>query len=189
MRIKYFILGGIIFCLLSCSKESALATSNDNGEISTSDNLNLPKPESTTESPLRVVGEFTNVQSNGEHQWGYSVEIWKQNDRVYGLFSGSSSPMTVGDPPTGILVDQLLDEKTGKFSFRTKLPWSTYYFDGILTKAVVKGRLLDTRTNKTEKIILKRSKESSSEMMDEYASYEDWKVYADRILKFRGPKL
>jgi hypothetical protein len=50
------------------------------------------------------------------------------------------------------------------------------------------GRLLSQRCDEAEKIVLKRSKELSSETMDEYASYEDWKVDADRILKFRGPK-
>ena len=188
MTTKYFILGWLILCLTSCSNESAQATRTDNQERTTSNNLNLSSNVPATQSLVKVVGYFTNVQSNGEHQWGYTVKIWRQDDRIYGLFSGSSSSMTVGDPPTGILVDQVFDEKTGKFSFRTTTPSRTYHFDGILTKKVLKGRILGAITNEAEKIVLKRSKELSSEMMDEYASYEDWKAFADRILKFRGPK-
>jgi hypothetical protein len=188
MTIKYLVLVGIISCLLGCSNESAQATRNDNKEKSVPSNLSIPEPESVAKSPVKVVGDFTNVQSNGEHQWGYSVQIWRQDDRIFGLFSGTSSPMLVGDPPTGILVEQVFDEKTGKLSFSTELPSFTYSFDGTLKNDRLTGRLFNTTTNKTEHVTLKRSEESSSEMMDEFESYEDWKRYADGILKFRGPK-
>jgi hypothetical protein len=188
MRIAptYFLGVGIIFLLLNCSNESAPASRTDAREESASNNLKLPKSEGSNESTVKVVGEFTNSKSDGEHQWGFSVQLWKQDDRVYGIFSGSSNPRAVGDPPTGILVEQILNPETGRFSFATRLPGTTFYFDGLLTNAVLKGRLLDSTTKKTEEIVLKRSKELSSEMMEDYKSYGDWKLYVDSILKFRG---
>lgn len=183
-------MGVITLCLFSCSNESDQATRSDNSgnqAATFSNDRSLTKPEPTIQSPVKVIGDFTNVKSDGEHQWGYSVEIWKQDNSIYGLFSGGSLQL-VGDPPTGILIDSEFDERSGKFSFRTKLPSYTYDFDGILTKRVLKGRLSNITTNESKEIVLKRSKEWSSEMMDEYASYEDWKKYADEILKFRGPR-
>ncbi len=188
MATKYFILAGIVLCLLSCSTNSTQATRKANEDSAAltdfQDFTNTP----TVTSSVKLYGDFTNVQSNGEHQWGYSVEIWRQDDRIYGLFSGSSHSIIVGDPPTGILVDQRFDEKTGTLSFRTKLPSHHYSFDGIFTKDEIKGTLTDTTANEKERIVLKRDKESSLEIMNEFASYEDWIEYADRILKFRGTK-
>lgn len=188
MSAKYFIWGIVITCLLGCSREVSQVAIDDNKGRSIANEAALARKGRMTASPVKIIGDFTNVQSNGEHQWGYSVELWRHNSKVYGLFSGSSDSMIVGDPPTGILADQVFDKKTGKLSFRTILPSHSYIFDGILTKNILKGRLLNTETNETETIILRRSKEFDSETMDEFASYEDWKEYADRILRFRGPK-
>ncbi len=162
-------------------------TRSDNLGRAISSSHDLSRNMPTTQSPVKVVGNFTNVEGDGEHEWGYSVQIWRQDDRIYGLFAGGSGTRLVGDPPTGVLVDQEFDEKTGRISFKTVLPGTTYHFDGHLTKSRLKGRLLHATSNETENIVLKRDKEFSR-MMDEYATHEDWKLDADRILKFRGPR-
>ena len=172
--------------LFGCSNEIAITPVTKAQTKPTANISNSPTVKPTTE-PVKVVGEFTNVESNGEHQWGYSVQIWKQGDNIFGLISGDSASRLIGDPPTGILENISFHAKTGKLSFRAILPYLTYEFDGILTKKKLTGKLLNTTHNKIEKITLPRSKEWSSEM-DEYQSYEEWKVYADSILKFRGPK-
>jgi hypothetical protein len=137
---------------------------------------------------VKFLGDFTNVRSNGEHQWGYTSELWIQDGRILGLFSGDSSSIAVGDPPTGLIVDQAFDAKTGRFSFSAQLPYSRYSFQGYLTKSTLKGRLINTTWNQSEEIILKKSKDDYSELLGDFPSYEDWKAHADRILKRLGPK-
>ena len=180
----------VLFGLFGCSNEAVTTRKTEAQSKPTANIPTSPTVKPTTEPPVKVVGDFTNVESNGEHQWGYSVEIWKQGDKIFGLISGDSISRLIGDPPTGILENVFFDAKTGKISFRAILPSDAYEFDGILTEKKLMGKLLNTTHNKTEKITLPRSKELSSEM-DEYQSfqsYEEWKVYADSILKFRGPK-
>ena len=150
------------------------------------------------ESPVKPLGDFSNVQyqSSGEHQWGYSIELWQQDDKIYGFISGDDSPRLVGDPPTGILENVQFDPVTKKFSFRAELPLREIFeFEGILTKKKIEGERKNTydfdvnKFVKRKKIILPRSKESSAEMIEyhTYQTYAEWKAYADRILDFRGP--
>lgn len=187
MALKYLVCVGLFFCLLGCSNETFTKVTTEAQSMPTSSNTPSPTIEKKDELPVKVVGDFTNVESNGEHEWGYSVQLWKQGDKIYGLFSGGSSSRLIGDPPTGILENLFFDTKTGKISFTAILPYYVYKFDGILMEKKLMGKILNTTANETEKITLPRSKEWSSEM-DEFQSYEDWKVYADDILKFRGPK-
>ena len=164
-------------------------------------------PAAKVEPRVIAIGDFSNRKSDGEHEWGYSVELWKQEDKICGLIAGSSHSRLYGDPPTGLLEDVQFDPKTGKMSFRAKLTlglWSdrdhrnlpsqdVYEFEGVLTAKKLKGNLLtsnelcDDKCPRREQIELRRSKDSSF-LMDDYQSYSEWKSYADRILNFRGPK-
>lgn len=174
------------FSLFGCSNQ-ALTTRKTEAQSKPAVAVSTPADAQLVTELVRAVGSFTNVESNGEHQWGYSIKIWKQGDKIFGLISGDSASRLVGDPPTGILENVIFDAKTGKISFRATLPSDVYEFDGILTKKYLAGKLLNTTLNKIEKITLPKSIELSAEM-EEYQSYEEWKVYVDRILKFRGSK-
>jgi hypothetical protein len=186
MRAKYLFFLALL-CLYSCSNKIEMTETTKAQSSQNNYALNSSRLETKVVLPVKVIGEFSNVKSNGEHQWGYSIELWKQGENIYGLFSGNSSPIIVGDPPTGILENQVFSLTSGDISFKTKLPDFTYEFDGILTKEEIKGNLLNNITSKTEKITLKRSKEWSDGMED-FHSYEEWKNYADKILMFRGSK-
>lgn len=195
----------ILLGLPGCSQKIMMTTTV---EAQTRAALETPTPpvEPKPESPVKVVGDFTNVKSNGEHQWGYSVELWRQGDKIYGLISGSDSSRLIGDPPTGLLENVQFDPKTGRLSFRAKLTLGlffgvepsrdVYQFEGVLTKKKLLGSLLATnelcpdKCPEKKKISLPRSKESSSEMEEfhTYQSFAEWKAFADRILKFRGPE-
>jgi hypothetical protein len=176
----------LFFGLAGCSGEAVITTGIDAQSRQAANISTAPTVKPAAEQ-IKALGDFTNVKSNGEHQWGYSVEIWKQGNKILGLISGDSASRLIGDPPTGLLENISFDAKTGKLSFRAVLPSDVYEFDGVLTKEKLKGKLSNTGINKIEIITLRRAKQESSEM-EEFESCEDWKKYADRILDFRGPK-
>lgn len=79
----------LVLCsLLGCSNETAITKVTEAQTKIALDN-SIPVVEPKDESPVKVIGEFTNVKSNGEHQQGYSVKLWKQDNKIYGLISGS----------------------------------------------------------------------------------------------------
>lgn len=188
MKTKFYLMALIAICLLSCSNERTQPAIDVSSPSSASIETALVSNTPMLHGPLKVVGCFSNVDSNGEHEWGFTLDIWRQGDQIYGLFAGGSTTRLVGDPPTGVLVEQVYDRKTGRFSFKSKFPYNTFSFEGVITETVVTGKLVDLSTNADEKIVLTRSKSLSEEMMVEYESYEKWKAYADKILKRRGPK-
>ena len=156
------------------------------------------------ELPVRVLGNFMRIKSDGEHEYGFMVELWKQGDKVYGLISAHDG--LIGDPPTGVLENIRFDRRAGKISFTAKLSLGVtlddnyksipthdiFEFKGILTKTRLTGNLVVTSLFdgkslvEKKKLNLPRSKEWSS-WMERYNSYADWKKFADEILDFRGP--
>jgi hypothetical protein len=166
-------------------------------------NSNAPV-EKKVESPVKPLGTFMNVKTSGEHASGYLLQLWKQDDKVYGLISSSQGLM--GDPPTGSLENAQLDSKTGKLSFKAKLSLGLYMskdspdapsrdvfeFEGTWTEKKVEGTLKTTnqlcpdKCPETKKISLPRSEDWSSGMKD-YPNYAGWKSFADEILDRRGP--
>ena len=166
-----------------------------------------PKNQIPAESAgvVRKFGVFTNMRFTEEHQYGNSVELWQDKDRLFGFFLVSEG--LIGDTPTGMLEDVVFNSKTGKLSFKARLSTGTtfdenkqqvpsrdgYEFKGILKGAKLTGVLeytnalaVSARSTKTN-VTLRKSK-SESESMSEAASYDEWKKAADEILKLRGPK-
>jgi hypothetical protein len=163
--------------------------------------------QSTAESAavIKKLGTFTNMKSNGEHAWGYSVELWQEESRLFGFFLSIEG--LIGDTPTGLLEDISFDSETGKLSFRARLTKGVTFnqkdelvptrdvfrFEGILKDKILTGVLEysnaltpSAKSGKTN-VILHRSKKQSGSML-EAKSYDEWKKTADKILKFRGPK-
>ncbi len=190
---------------LGCSKESSATRVIETRIKHTTDSNLLVEPKN--ESPVKVIGDYENEGGDGEHEWGYSVTLWKQEDKIYGLISGGSALRLIGDAPIGLLEDVEFDSKTGKLSFKAKLSVGSMYnknegwvpsrdiykFEGVLTEKELKGKLFITeeicgaKCNKTEKVKLKYSKEWSS-LINEYPSYAEWKANYEVTLKRRGPK-
>jgi hypothetical protein len=152
------------------------------------------KPEK--EDSLTALGTFTNRKGDGEHAWGYEVDLWKQDDEIFGLITGANDLMLDGDPPSGFLEDVKYDPKTGRISFRSKLSISgdshdIYEFAGVLTAKQLTGVITVTEENCRDcrekvRVVLPRSREESEEL-EEYKTLEDWNAYKDPILKRRGP--
>jgi len=154
--------------------------------------------------PVKVLGDFSSIKYPGDDAFGYSLQLWQEGNQVFGLlaiFTGAPA-----DPPTGILEDVKVDPRTKQFSFSAKLStgwvhegsnWNPtrdrYSFSGVLTRREVTGilkhsdELRPTDPPTSEKIRLRRSVDAT-QSMSQPASYSEWKTWADKILRFRGPK-
>lgn len=164
-----------------------------------------PLPAPKKELPVKVLGTFMCVKSNGEHAYGYSVELWQQGARIFGLISAHDG--LIGDPPTGLLENVRFEPRTKKFSFRAKLTLGMFFsekydnvpsrdvfeFEGTLTAARLAGTLSVTnelcadKCPEKKKINLPRSKEWSS-LLSPFKTYAEWKADADETLKRLGPE-
>jgi hypothetical protein len=155
--------------------------------------------------PLSVIGAFSNIQYSGEHGSGYSVRLWQQGEKVFGLVSVQNG--LAGDPPAGLLENVEFDPRTKRLLFRARLSLSLIYsgkykgmqsrdvleFDGILKKDKLVGELkisdllfpADPPTRK--RVVLPRSTDMTDTMIVPQ-DYAQWKRHADEILSFRGPK-
>jgi hypothetical protein len=153
---------------------------------------------------VAFVGEFSNMRHTSEHAYGYSVELWRSGNELFGFLSDADG--LAGDTPTGLLEDVHFDAATGALSFTAKLSVGSVYLgkgkqeathdffiftgmfqnektlSGTLTHA---DRLQPGQVPIGERLrLVKTDSHSTIEAM----SYDGWKQSADRILKFRGPK-
>lgn len=156
-------------------------------------------------SVVKRLGVFTNMRFTREHQYGYSVELWQEKDRLFGLLLVSEG--LSGDTPTGLLEDVTFNPKTGRLTFRARLSTGStfnqnneqiptrdvYRFNGTLKGPKLTGVLEHTdalhpaATGTKKSVSLRRSKSESASMI-EASSYDEWKKEADEMLKLRGPK-
>jgi hypothetical protein len=71
---------------------------------------------STGVEEFTPVGSFANVRSStGEHCYGYSLELWRHNGRIIGLFDHHQG--LCGDPPCEALQDVSYDRGSGHLTF------------------------------------------------------------------------
>jgi len=168
--------------------------------------ISLPTPSwSGQELPITAVGTYMDMRFTEEHAYGYSVELWRQGDTLFGFLLYSEG--LAGDTPTGMLEDVSYDPKSGSLSFSARLTIGlfsnreyhgvpsrdVFRFKGRLTKGRLKGEM--ERSNALtpdelptkEKLTLKHDGEQSSEMKH-LKDYGNWTSFSSKILKFRGPK-
>ena len=162
-------------------------------------------PHVQASPPITKIGAFSNMRYTTEHAYGYKAELWREQNRIFGFFLWSEGLM--GDTPTGLLEDVRYDPRTGSLSFFARLTtglFSNQKFsrvpsrDMVRFRGTLKGRhlrgtleisnaLTPEAAPKRQKIQLTLSKRAS-EVMIAAESYGEWKLKADEILKFRGPK-
>ena len=151
------------------------------------------------------LGEFSNVRYTEEHAYGYSVLLWKEGDKLFGLFYDFEG--LAGDTPVGLLEDIQLDSG-GKLSFRAKLSVAAIYlgqgkqepthdvftFKGSLSQNGISGVLTHEEQHQskarpvTTHIQLPKLAKSEQEELFQASSYADWRALVDPVLKTRGPK-
>ena len=196
MKIKFVLLSALL--LLNVFAAAQTRTKSAVGQ-------SAKKTANRANRTVRKLGAFTNARFTREHQYGYSVELWQEKTRVFGLFLSSEG--LTGDTPTGLLEDVALDSKTGRLTFPARLSTEmtvaknnkeaptrdVFQFEGVLKNRNLTGTLTHTdETNKTaakskKKISLAFSKSETAEM-NAAQSYDEWKKAADEILAARGPK-
>ena len=171
--------------------------------------LLAPELRSSAQSAnaVQVLGNFSNVRHVGEDDaLGYTVRLWKEGNKVFGLFAAYVGPPA--DPPVGILEDVKFDPRTGRLSFSARLSTGLtsgqgydrvasrdrFVFKGVLIRREVRGTLqrsndlFPNRRPETEPIRLRRSKFLTELMLPPPPTYSEWKTWADEILQRSGPK-
>src|SRR6266851_8779978 len=68
---------------------------------------------------VEVVGAFSHIKHVGDHSYGYTLELWRQGNDLFGLFVSHTGQ--TGDLPIGLLEDLKFSSRTGKLSFRARL--------------------------------------------------------------------
>jgi hypothetical protein len=134
-----------------------------------------------------VVGAFSNIRYTEEHAYGQAVQLWRQGDRLLGLFLYTDGRQF--DFNTGLLEHVMFNPATGELSFDAYA--SQFHFKGRLAKATVTGLLkrmhpLDGRQIAADHIVLKRNGVLTGEMRT-YPSEDEWNEYAAGMLKRLGP--
>lgn len=155
--------------------------------------------------PLSVIGAFSNIRYSGEHGSGYSVRLWRQGEKIFGLVSVQNG--LAGDPPAGLLENVEFDQGTRRLLFRARLSLSLIYsgkykgmrsrdvleFDGVLKQDKLVGELkisdllFPDNPPTRKRVVLPRSTDMTETMIAPQ-DYAQWKQHADEILNFRGPK-
>jgi hypothetical protein len=109
----------------------------------------VPSPAPANDTPTVVfVGSYEKVASStGEHCSGYTVDIWKEGNKPFGLFHYHAG--LCGDPPCGVLDAVRYDTGTGKLDFRVETGLSKFRFSGKLTPQSLSGSLQESPTGHT----------------------------------------
>lgn len=135
-----------------------------------------------------AVGAFSNIRYTEEHAYGQAVQLWRQGDRLLGLFMYTDGLQA--DFHTGLLEHVMFNPGTGQLSFDAYA--SQFHFKGRLEKMALTGLLkrthpVDGRQVAADQVTLKRSAELTGEMRT-YESEEEWNQYAAEVLKRLGPR-
>jgi len=154
---------------------------------------------------IKAIGCFANVQSDGEHAKGYSVQLWSRGNGIIGLIDYHHG--LHGDPSMGVLTDLRYDSMTEELSFRAKLTAGLHScsehkaipshdllsFQGFLKADRLEGKIViedqldsppvvvDTR----EGFLMRKDDDCH---LESYENQDIWWRYWESIYKFRGPK-
>jgi hypothetical protein len=157
------------------------------------------------ESPVTIVGAYSNIVITDEHAMGYSVELWKDDTHYFGYLLTAAG--LAADTPTGILEDLRYDPNTHGLTFKAKLStgrssldgehWlpsrDLFTFEGTLAPDQLTGTLIHVdaltpdRPGQPEDVKLFRTKDEEAAMMHP-DNYDQWAESARHVLEVRGPK-
>jgi hypothetical protein len=164
-----------------------------------------PTANIANDASIGVVGAFSNMRYTEEHAYGYTVDLWRASDCLFGFLLASEG--LAGDTPTGLLEQVQYNEKTGALSFRARLTAGLFSdrerqnvpsrdqfeFSGTLAGGTLRGTL--RRTNAltpqaapiVESVVLRASREEAQSMITA-TKFGEWRQRAAEILQRRGPK-
>jgi hypothetical protein len=154
-------------------------------------------------SEFAILGQFSNTRYTEEHEYGYSIQLWRTGETLCGLLLVADGSQ--GDTPTGLLEDLKYDRETGHLSFTNKLSIGLNYvgkgtlkpshdlfkFDGTLQRNSLTGTLTHYDSLHTDispqKKRIDLHKLPSDEMI-KASTYIEWQQAVQLILNRRGPK-
>lgn len=166
--------------------------------------LNMPMGAAAfaAEEPVTPVGEYSMLHQDGEHCSGYSVDLWRFNSAIIGLFQACAG--MVGDMPTGVIERQFYDARTGRLSFEVRLTLGSDYlgagrqvpsqdlfsFSGKLSPAELVGTLRKTDQAYADDNVSRENIRLIKQKMllPTYGSIEQWHSRINELLKATGPK-
>jgi hypothetical protein len=61
---------------------------------------------------VAFVGEFSSMHQTSEHAYGYSVQLWRSGNELFGFLSAADG--IAGNTPTGLLEDVHFDAATDR---------------------------------------------------------------------------
>jgi hypothetical protein len=154
---------------------------------------------------VKAVGCFSNVQSNGEHADGYSVELWISGGKIIGFVDHHRG--LVGDPPMGILSNVQYDSRTGRISFEAKISDGVHLdnelrqtpshdlisFDGFLKSDRLQGDIMlkgnvDSKPVVYDKRAAFIMRKYSNCGLETYENHDRWWGYWGPIYRSRGAR-
>lgn len=140
--------------------------------------LALAVGASAQDSEFKLIGAFDNIWSNGEHQNGFMLSLWKTDVGLVGYMFGSFGSRLVGDPPCGLIDEVVYNAKSGKLSFSSDFGrfGHQFRFSGTLTKKTVRGVLSEfsgTTLWKKKRIVFRRSRDWTELMSSVYESEKE----------------
>jgi hypothetical protein len=152
-------------------------------------------PAQSPAAPITVIGEFASHRSAADPTGGYTVQLWRQGDVVFGFLSVEALS---GDGPIGRLTNVKFEERSGKLSFEANLTIGMCIladntqqpskdllrFRGTLVKDILSGTLthsdlLDRVGGETATRVRLQKQAPHSPM--EFKTYADWLAEADKI--------
>ena len=147
-----------------------------------------PRNRTTGEGePVVLVGASSNVRYTDDHAYGQQVHLWRQGERLVGLFLFTDGRPS--DFDTGLLEKVRFSAATRRLAFETYA--SQFRFEGTLERNAVSGLL--TRMHpatgaqvSAERVVLKRNAELTN-LLQDYPSLDEWTRNAEAILKRLGP--
>jgi hypothetical protein len=135
------------------------------------------------DTPALAVGEFTNMRFSEEHAHGYSVQLWRAGDELFGLFMAANG--LAGDTPTGRLQRVRFDPAANTVVFDARLPVHGYVaFSGVLSAGELAGEVTRRSPRAASRVVLRRLPDKPPD----FASFMKWDEMARLTLSHRGPK-
>ncbi|HEY4356512.1 MAG TPA: hypothetical protein VGN16_12245 [Acidobacteriaceae bacterium] len=150
---------------------------------------------------MNPVGRFADMRETGEHCSGYSLELWKLDGRLYGLFHACAG--LAGDTPTGVLENVAFDETRHTLKFEAKLTMGSdfhqgaqtpskdmFTFEGTLDAAEVSGNLKHedrVYERKPPAVVAVHWRRQKGELSS-YPSADAWRKANAALLQNAGPK-
>ena len=155
---------------------------------------------------VKRIGSFTNASSDGQHEAGFTVNLWMHEGRPVGILTYHIG--LVGDSPRGILEDVKFAPASGDLAFRVKLSLGqvvrpgkglipsrdVLVFTGRLEDDAVSGVFVESSFSEPKPGVVGRydvklsRDDSATWVKASYENYAAWRSAHEKQLKAFGPK-